>query len=235
MANATDTTERPGAGGVGLETALAGYASWWKDVYLPGTCEAYGYEVFNGTYNTYCFDTYDPTSPLYTDTSLSNKVDRQWVWMTCNEPFGYWQTGAPADRPSIVSRLSSAEYWIRQCGLYFPEQDGQTYGIAKGKTEADVNAYDGGWNIDSSTRLLYVNGGFDPWREASVSSEFRPGGPLQSTEAVPVNIVPGGFHTSDLVTQNGVVNASVQAVIDKSVAQLAAWVAEFPRGHHWKA
>ena len=40
---------------------------------------------------------------------------------SCNEPFGYWQDGAPEDRPTIVSRLVTADYWIRQCGLYFPE------------------------------------------------------------------------------------------------------------------
>ncbi|KAK3117727.1 hypothetical protein LTR53_000656 [Teratosphaeriaceae sp. CCFEE 6253] len=235
MTNATDNTTRPGPEGVGLETALAGYAFWSKTSFLPGYCSSFGYAEFNGTDNTYCFNTYDPTSPQFTDMSLSNTYDRQWVWMTCNEPFGYWQDGAPPGRPTLVSRLVTAEYWIRQCGLYFPEQDGKTYGIAAGKTEEDVNAYDGGWYIDNSTRLLYVNGGFDPWREASVSSDLRPEGPLQSTAAVPVNIVPGGFHTSDLVTRNGEANATVQAVIDASVAQLAAWVAEFPKRRHWRA
>lgn len=212
-----------------------GYASWMKNDFLPGYCASFGYEEFQGENNTYCFNTYDFNSPMFRDTSLSNTLDRQWVWMTCNEPFGYWQDGAPADRPTIVSRLVTAEYWIRQCGLYFPPEDGQTYGIAKGKTEAEVNAYDGGWYIDNSTRLIYGNGGFDPWREATVSSDLRPDGPLQSTAAVPVNIVPGGFHTSDLITANGVANAGCQAVIDKEVTQLAEWVAEYPRGHYFSA
>ncbi|KAK3670459.1 hypothetical protein LTR78_009700 [Recurvomyces mirabilis] len=235
MTNATNTTVRPGPEGVGLEKALAGYASWVNTTFLPGYCETYGYDVFNGTYNTYCFNTYDPTSPIFTDTSLANTFNRQWEWMLCNEPFGYWQDGAPQGRSTLVSRLVDANYWIRQCGLYFPTEDGQTYGIANGKTEAQENSYTGGWYIDNSTRLLYVNGGYDPWREASVSSELRPGGPLQSTEQVPVNIVPGGFHTSDLVTANGKANTTVQAVIDKNVAQMAAWVAEWPKGWHWLA
>jgi len=225
-----------GAEGVGLEKALAGYARWWTEVELPGFCEAYGYAEFNGTYNTACFDTYDAASPLYTDTTLSNVVDRQWVWMTCNEPFGYWQDGAPEDRPTIVSRLVTAAYWIRQCGLYFPDgPDGQTYGIRAGRTEADVNAYTGGWDIDDTTRLFYVNGGYDPWREAGVSADFRPGGPLQSSAQVPVAVVPGGFHTSDLITQNGVVNAGCKAVQERLLDQLAAWVAEYPRRGYWTA
>lgn len=122
------------------------------------------------------------------------------------------------------------EYWTRQCGLYFPPgPDGETYGIAKGKTEAQVNDYTGGWFIDNTTRLIYANGDFDPWREASVSSEFRPGGPLNSTEQVPIVIVPGGFHVSDAITENGAVNPAVQAVIDKEVQQLVDWVNEFPK------
>lgn len=223
-----------GPDGVGLEKALAGYAKWWKDVMFPGLCAGYGY--WTGQYDIGCLDTYDANNPMYTDTSLSNTVDRQWVWMTCNEPFGYWQDGAPENRPTIVSRLVTAEYWIRQCGLYFPEgPNGANYGIAKGKTEQEVDAYTGGWNIDNTQRLIYVNGGFDPWREAGVSSDLRPNGPLQSTPQVPVEIVPGGFHTSDLITKNGEVNAGCKKVQDALVAQLAKWVGEYPKKYHWTA
>lgn len=224
-----DSSLLPGVEGVGLKKALAGYAAWWNEVEFPGLCESYGYDDFAGTNNTACLDTYNASSPIFTDTTLSNVADRQWVWMTCNEPFGYWQDGAPSDRPSIVSRLVTADYWIRQCGLYFPRgADGTTYGIAAGITEDDVNAFTGGWDIDNTTRLIYVNGGYDPWREAGVSSDLRPNGPLESTAQVPVEIVPGGFHTSDLVTRNGAVNEGCQAVIDAEVEQLAAWVGEWP-------
>jgi len=236
----------PGEEGVGLEKALAGYAKWNVEVFLPGYCENLGpYPDFAGTDNIACFDTYNASSPLYTDTSLANPISRQWVWMTCNEPFGYNQDGAPKDRPTIVSRLVDAQYWIRQCGLFFPDgPNGETYGIAKGKTEEQVNEWTGGWDIVNTTRLIYVNGEFDPWREASVSSDIRPGGRLESTEQVPLEMVPGGFHVSDLTTQNGVVNAGVKAVQDRVVAQLAAWVNEWPkkggynhgkRGESWRA
>jgi hypothetical protein len=229
-----NTTALPSASGVGLEKALEGYAAWTKADFLPGYCESFGY--FEGEMNTDCLDTYNPANPMFTDTSLSNTLDRQWVWMTCNEPFGYWQDGAPADRPTIVSRLVDAAYWTRQCGLYFPPApDGTEYGIAEGRTYEDVNGYTDGWDNVNTTRLIYVNGEFDPWREASVSSDLRPEGPLASTEYVPVKIVPGGFHTSDLVTQNGAVNAGVQKVIDEVVEQIAEWVGEFPRHKHWKA
>ncbi|KAK4616337.1 putative extracellular serine carboxypeptidase [Fulvia fulva] len=225
-----------GPDGVGVEKALEGYAKWWVETELPTYCSAYGYAEFNSTNNTACLDSYNATSPLYTDTTLSNVVDRQWVWMTCNESFAYWQTGAPEGRPSIVSRLVTPEYWIRQCGLYFPPgPNGETYGIAEGKTEEQVNAYTGGWNIDNTTRLIYVNGDNDPWRECGVSADLRPGGPLESTEQVPVEIVPGGYHTSDLITQNGAVNSGVKAVQDRIIAQLAAWVKQYPKKHCFTA
>lgn len=55
-------------------------------------------------------------------------------------------------------------------------------------------------------------------------------GPLQSTTQEPVIIVPGGFHTSDLITQNGAVNAGAKKAIDAAIAQMKTWVAEFPKG-----
>ncbi|OCK74614.1 serine carboxypeptidase [Lepidopterella palustris CBS 459.81] len=216
----------PGAEGVGLRKALAGYANYFNGTILPGFCEGYGY--FDGTYNTECFDTYNASSPMFTDRSLSNTVDRQWVWMTCNEPFGYWQTGAPPDRPSIVSRFVNAAYWTRQCGLFFPPENGYTYGLAAGKTYQGMNAFTGGWYETKIDRLIYGNGGNDPWREATVSAELRPGGPFKGTKQTPVNVVPGGYHTSDLITMNGVVNAGAQAVIDAEVEQIKKWVSEWP-------
>jgi hypothetical protein len=165
---------------------------------------------------------------MFSDWSLSNKFDRQWVWMTCNEPFGYWQDAAPTDRPSIVSRLVTEEYWTRQCGIFFPPDNGETFGLAAGATYADVNTYTKGWDTRNSSRLLYVNGGYDPWREAGVSSDFRPDGPLQSTEEVPVGLVPGGYHTSDLVTRNSNVNPGCKSVTDAGIQQMKTWVSEWP-------
>jgi hypothetical protein len=225
--NVTNKALLPGASGVGLTKALDGYAKWWKEVFFPGNCESYGY--FSGTYNTECYNTYNASNPLFTDTSLSNTIDRQWNWMLCNEPFGYWQTGAPASRPSLVSRLITPEWFQRQCSLFFPPgPQGQTFASAKGKTEAAVNAYTGGWDHVNTTRLVFTNGQFDPWRDTTVSSDYRPGGPLQSTTKVPVNVVPGGFHCSDLSIKNGDVNAGAAAVQKAEIAQIKAFVQQWP-------
>jgi hypothetical protein len=55
----------------------------------------------------------------------------------------------------------------------------------------------------NTTHVVWVNGEFDPWRDATVSSIFRPGGLLSSTEAAPVILIPGRIHCTDLIARNG--------------------------------
>jgi hypothetical protein len=43
----------------------------------------------------------------------------------------------------------------------------------------------------------------------------------------------GGYHTSDLVTQNGKVNAGAKAAIDEAVGIMKEWVGDFKHGKHW--
>ncbi|KAI0157148.1 peptidase S28 [Hypoxylon sp. FL1284] len=216
------TNAVPGEEGVGMTKALSGYAKWFTEVALPGNCESSGY--FNGTYNTDCFQSLNASNPIYHDLSPSNRGNRQWNWMLCNEPFEYWQDGAPADRPTIVSRLVDKEYWRSQCPLWFPEPD---YGIAKGKSAEDVNEYTGGWLESNVTRLMMTNGQWDPWRDSTLSSKFRPGGPMESTPEFPIRLLTQGTHCSDLYGQNWAVNADAKTIADEQVANMAEWVQEF--------
>ncbi|CAJ2507165.1 Uu.00g083510.m01.CDS01 [Anthostomella pinea] len=214
----------PGPEGVGLTKALAGYAKWFKEIQLPGACESYGY--FEGTYNTECFQALNASNPLYHDLTPSNAGNRQWNWMLCNEPFEYWQDGAPLDRPTLVSRLINIDYWRAQCPLWFPKPG---YGIARGESAEDVNAYTGGWFEDQSnvTRLMMTNGQWDPWRDSTLSSISRPGGPKESTPDFPIRVVEHGTHCSDFYGQNWAVNPGVKAIADDVVANMAEWVKEF--------
>ncbi|RFU32281.1 hypothetical protein B7463_g4069, partial [Scytalidium lignicola] len=217
----------PNANGVGLEKALAGYANWVNTTLIPGYCQGYGYEDER---ELACLDTYNASSLLFTDYTVGNAIDRQWNWMLCNEPFDYWQDGAPRSQATIVSRLVTAEYWQRQCALFFPTVNGYTYGsnISPDNNVHQVNKHTEGWRLEDTTRLIWTNGEFDPWRTSGVSSEFRPDGPLASTTQHPLQIIPGGFHCSDLILRNGVFNAGVQTVIDNEVAQIVKWVSEYP-------
>ena len=136
-------------------------------------------------------------------------------------------SGAPQGTQSIVSRNVKPSYWTRQCELFFPREGANTYGLKLGKTEAQLNTYTKGWKPRPSKRLLYVNGEFDPWKTAGVSSEYRPGGPLRSTPEVPVLVLPGGFHCSDLRLSNSAANAGVAEQVNKAVDILKTWTREF--------
>ncbi|GAB1199680.1 hypothetical protein APSETT444_009037 [Aspergillus pseudonomiae] len=68
---------------------------------------------------------------------------------------------------------------------------------------------------------------YDPWRDSGVSSTHRPGGPLTSTPDEPVQVIPGGFHCSDLYLKDYYANAGVKQVVDNAVAQIKSWVAEY--------
>lgn len=72
-----------------------------------------------------------------------------------------------------------------------------------------------------------MNRQFDPWRDSGVSSNSRPGGPLQSTASAPLHVIPGGFHCSDLLLKNGAANKGVQDIIDAEVSQIKTWVKEY--------
>ncbi|PQE15701.1 disulfide-isomerase erp38 protein [Rutstroemia sp. NJR-2017a BBW] len=144
----------PGPEGVGLELALQGYATWVK-ANIPGYCQSYGYA--NETDYT-CLNTYDFNNKMYRDYTVGNPIDRQWNWMLCNEPFDYWQDGAPKNRPTLVSRLVNSKYWQRQCSQFFPTEGNYTFASAKGATVNRVNKYTQGWKLENTKRLIWTNG-----------------------------------------------------------------------------
>ncbi|KAI1808820.1 peptidase S28 [Daldinia bambusicola] len=228
--NSTVSLNSSSPHGVGLEIALPNFAKWFTEHYLPGYCTSYGYEEWKDKYNVACFDTYNASSPMFTDQTQANTFGRTWVWMTCNEPLFYYQTGAPANRSTVFSRLASADYWQRQCELFFPKEGEFTYGSALGRTAAGINAHTKGWRLpeylDAESRLLWVNGEFDPWRSASVASAFRPSGPLVSTPDVPSILIPGSRHCNDLRIQNAV-NSDVKKTQAAIVSQIASWTNYF--------
>lgn len=71
------------------------------------------------------------------------------------------------------------------------------------------------------------NSEFDPWRSASVSSELRPGGPLQDTAGAPVFLIAGSRHCNDLTWLNGEVNADVRTAQTAQMELMTRWVGEF--------
>ncbi|KAL2192821.1 serine carboxypeptidase S28-domain-containing protein [Corynascus similis CBS 632.67] len=221
----TNSTHKvPGPRGVGLKKALDGYAKYVKEQVIPGFCESAGYPEWEGENNIECFKNLDPNNAAYKDLSLDNWINRQWNWMLCNEPFEWWQTGAPLTKPTLVSRLVNADYWRKQCPLHFPNGG---YALAEGKRAKDVNHWTGGWSVTNTTRAMHTNGQFDPWRDATLSSIYRPGGPVESTKELPVRLVKGGTHCSDLYAPNWAANEGVKKLAFEAAAEMAGWVGEW--------
>jgi hypothetical protein len=77
------------------------------------------------------------------------------------------------------------------------------------------------------THDLPYNREFDPWRAASVSSVFRPGGPMRSSREAPVYLIRGAHHCTDLNTRNGEVNEDVRRAQLRGIAQMVEWVGDF--------
>ncbi|KAG6004461.1 hypothetical protein E4U43_000733 [Claviceps pusilla] len=216
---------RPGPNGVGLFKSLDNYAKWWRDFYLhgDGACDDKTLD---------CYNTHNVTSDLFTNTTVANPYNRQWMWLTCNEAFEYWQVGAPESTVGYPPRFFNVEYYRRQCLIMFPEMNGHKVGMAKGIRATNVNHHTGGWFNTNTTRLIWVNGEYDPWRSLSVASDFRPGGPFVSTEDRPSFVIPKASHCQDLIMHNGVVNQGVKKVQDATIKKMKEWVRDFHRHKH---
>lgn len=82
-------------------------------------------------------------------------------------------------------------------------------------------------HIDPAHGLTYPYSEFDPWRSASMSSVFRPGGPQGSTRETPVFLVPGARHCNDLTTGSGTANEDMRRAQLRAIAKMVEWVVEF--------
>ena len=74
--------------GTDLQISLDGYANFVKEAVIPDFCSGFGYTEPN---SLGCFDTHNKNNLIFTDRTVYNNIDRQWQWMLCNEPFGWWQ------------------------------------------------------------------------------------------------------------------------------------------------
>ncbi|KAH8681442.1 peptidase S28 [Xylariales sp. PMI_506] len=195
--------------GVGLVAALEAYAA-----YVNATSEC-------GDGGSSC-DSWTASIQWNKPSELDD--DRPWYWMLCNEPFGWYQNGPPtSDGNSIISSQLRPEQFSRRCDLRFPETNGFVSGAAAGFTEEQLNMYTLGWDAPFQ-RVLFVNGEFDPWRSATLSSDYRPGGTVNSTD-IPVFIVEGGVHCPDLYLDDG--NPHQVEVVNAALQQMGQWLQEY--------
>ncbi|KAG9041285.1 hypothetical protein FS837_012466 [Tulasnella sp. UAMH 9824] len=184
-------------GGIGLPQALDNWAAYFKaigpDTMCPGTGGA-------------CFSTYDYSSDFYTNISISNNL-RGWEWLLCT------QLGA----------FPNAAFQDRRCAHLFLSPTGDAQ-VSPYNTTQSANAfnlkYDGSNLV--AKNLFVVNGEFDPWRSASLSSRAAPA--LDDLPSQEIFVIPNGHHCWDWSTDNAAVNLDIERVQDLGISTIRSWL-----------
>lgn len=159
---------------------------------------------------------------------------RAWFWVMCNEPLHLWRTATPKGLLSLLPSTINVQHYEKEVCHHYFQGNGTISAYNKAnKTVDNLNAWTGGWNPKSnSKRLLFVDGEFDPVREASVSSDFREGGPLASSDEIPVSIVPGATHCEDLNFGLYSQSDAQKKVIEANIDQIGRWVQQWYTQDH---
>ncbi|KAG2144463.1 peptidase S28 [Suillus clintonianus] len=197
-----------GPEGWGLENAIYSWGNFWNTTYYNDIC---GYEDAET-----CIGTYDTSQSYWTSVTVNNAA-RSWFWMVCNQ-VGWYQVGPPEGQPAIVSRILQPIYEERQCVNMFP----QAFAYPPQPTVAQTDMMYAGWDL-YVPNLFFANGLRDPWREATVSADglFKP-----NTTTMPI-YEGDGFHCSDLVIENGIVDPTIAAVQEAGLMYMKQWLAEW--------
>ncbi|EAQ93053.1 hypothetical protein CHGG_01288 [Chaetomium globosum CBS 148.51] len=214
---------------VPISASVGNYAAYFRFNFRDSTCTYF--DTWGQDDPLWCLNTHDLLNPFFEARTLGNPW-RTWYWFLCNEPLASWATGAPPGSPSIVSRKIDSAYWQRQCEMHFPPVDGLKYGSSNGKTPDSLNLATGGWGRNS-TRVIWTSGEFDPWRATGMSSEVRPGGPLESSDNVAVFVIKNAEHSDDAFTPRALanlgikVNPDVVRVQEQSIELIKKWVSQY--------
>lgn len=174
----------------------------------------------------------------YTDFISNPKLSssKSWSFQVCTQ-WGYFQTapktttpGQPfqVSGPKLLSSLVDLEYTSEMCRLGFPE--GKHFKVPAHPDIAAVNVL-GNFSI-SYPRLGFLDGQFDPWREASVHSEtYAHGGARRHTLDQPFILIANGTHHWD---ENGLAPGSdvtkpahIEAVHQEMIKAVRYWLKQW--------
>lgn len=205
----------PGPEGLGREKALANFQTYMNPKKLSFAVDSSRDELCFNVDENFC-----NKLPPSSEVAVKETDHNAWEWMLCNEPFGWWQTGAYIGDTTLFSRRLTTTYWEKECAKKWPDA---TFNHSSNA----INDKYGGWNpkTTSTTKLMLSGGTFDPWGSAGVMSEYRPGGPMVSTPEFPLFLFPEGNHCPDLYYPNP--NKELTRILDLEIAQINAWVQEF--------
>lgn len=232
-----DGTNNTAETGVGMPQALYNWAALWQqliDVQCPGTGGA-------------CLSSHNYSAPRFTDTSVSDTYQRAWAWLLCNELGWFTRTcrrrpfwislltlllllaaGDVGGSSSIILAAIDVNHYTQECNYMFPTSSGTPGNFNLG---ADSNATDStfkGWNL-MAKNLFVVNGEFDPWRSASLSSNYAP--KFVDTPTQDINVIPGAHHCWDFYLPNAELDANVNATRKEGLGKVYGWLGEWYGNH----
>ncbi|XP_015253903.1 PREDICTED: thymus-specific serine protease-like [Cyprinodon variegatus] len=144
-------------------------------------------QIYRSTSNEPCLDiSHEKTVKDLLDTSHRHRrrSERQWIYQTCTE-FGFYQTCEDTTCP--FSGMLTLQAQTKLCA--------EVFGISQHSLPARIaftNSYYGG-DHPQTTRVLYVNGGVDPWKELSVVQD--------STDEAQTVFIKNTAHCADMSSQ----------------------------------
>ncbi|KAG2346899.1 hypothetical protein BDR05DRAFT_928527 [Suillus weaverae] len=197
-----------GPEGWGLDNAINSWGNYWNTTYYSITCQDQDVET--------CLGSFVPTDVYWTNVTVDNS-GRSWFWMVCNQ-IGFYEVAPPEGQPAIVSRILQPSFVERQCVNMFP----QAFTSPPEPPTAETNAMYAGWNVNVP-RLFFANGLRDPWRGGTVSAD---GLNKPNTTSMPI-YMSDGFHTSDMISDNGVVDPTIAVVQEAGLRYMKEWLAEW--------
>lgn len=108
----------------------------------------------------------------------------------------------------------------------FPNADGTPGNYQSNVNQ--VNSIYGGWRLRAD-RLFAVNGQFDPWRSASLSSRWAP--LFRATPLQPLEVVANGHHCWDWALSGFMDNPDIKRVVDLGIGKVKGWVNDWYSSH----
>ncbi|GAM40201.1 hypothetical protein TCE0_038r12361 [Talaromyces pinophilus] len=195
-------------GGSQLTTQLLNFAGWLNQT-IVWPC------IGSGQSADSCFSSHNVS--FYEQDDLTQDW-RLWEYQVCTE-WGYFQTGSgtPLSKPAMISRSITLDYLSLPCRYAFnittlPDVD------------AHINQRYGGFNL-SYSRLAYIGGKADPWREATPFADDAPGPRRRDTLNRPFWEIEGAVHHWD---ENGLFpNETTPSLPPKPVADTQKYEHEF--------
>uniref|UniRef100_A0A3B4YSE1 Thymus-specific serine protease-like n=1 Tax=Seriola lalandi dorsalis TaxID=1841481 RepID=A0A3B4YSE1_SERLL len=170
-------------------------------------------EIYRSTSEEPCLDiSHEKAVKDLMDTSLhsSRRAARQWTYQTCTE-FGFYQTCEDATCP--FSGMLTLQVDTQLCPLLF--------GISQHSLPARItftNTYYGG-DKPHTYRVLYVNGGIDPWQELSVVQDRT-----EEEEEAQTIFIEDTAHCADMTSRRVTDRRSLKKARKEIENHVARWL-----------